>query len=391
MADYYDTLGLGRSATAEEIKKAYRQKAVKYHPDKNPGNADAEKKFKEISEAYEVLSDADKRQIYDRYGADGLQGAMGAGAGAGAGGGAHFSSMDEALRTFMGAFGGESIFEGIFGGSMGGGGMGGSRQGASKRATITLSFEEAAKGVDKELAISNYVRCKDCQGRGSPSPQGISSCPDCKGHGQVFEQRGFFSMSSPCNRCGGRGQVITDPCRTCRGEGVTKEKQRVKVHIPAGVDNGMRLKMSGYGDAGIGGGPPGDLYVFINVEAHDLFEREGNDVLLILPISFAEAALGCKKEVPTPTGEHYAINIPEGAQTGTILLVKGAGFRDVHSHGSHFGRQAKGDLKVKIVIETPTKLTGDQRKFFEDLKNLETPLNMPKRKGFLDKIKALFS
>jgi molecular chaperone DnaJ len=291
----------------------------------------------------------------------------------------------------MGAFGGESIFEGIFGGGGGGGGgMGGSRQGASKRATIALTFEEAARGVDKELAISNYIRCKDCQGRGSPSPRGISSCPVCSGHGQVFEQRGFFSMSTTCHRCSGRGQVITDPCRSCKGEGVIKEKQRVKVHIPAGVDNGMRLKMSGYGDAGVGGGPPGDLYVFINVEAHDLFEREGNDVLLTLPIGFAEAALGCKKEVPTPTGEHYAITIPEGTQTGTILLVKGAGFRDVHSQGA-FGRQAKGDLKVKVVVETPTKLSNEQRQFFLQFKDLETPQNMPKRNGFLDKIKALFS
>jgi molecular chaperone DnaJ len=386
MADYYEVLEVPRSATAEEIKKAYRKKALKYHPDKNPGNADAERRFKEISEAYEVLSHEEKKQLYDRYGKEGVQAGA---AGAAAGG---FSSMDEALRTFMSAFGGDSIFEGIFGGMGGGaGGMGGNRQGASKRATITLSFEEAAKGVDKELAISNYVPCKDCQGRGSPSPKGISSCPNCGGHGQVFEQRGFFSMSSTCNRCEGRGQIITDPCKSCRGEGVIKEKQRVKVHIPAGVDSGMRLKMSGYGDAGVGGGPPGDLYVFINVEAHDLFEREGNDVLLMLPISFAEAALGCKKEVPTPTGENYSITIPEGTQTGTTLLVKGAGLRDVHSHSTAFGRQSKGDLKVRVVVETPTKLSSEQRQFFQNLKELETPHNMPKRKGFLDKIKEIFA
>lgn len=391
MADYYEILEVPRGATADEIKKAYRKKALKYHPDKNPGDAEAERRFKDISEAYEVLSSDEKRQLYDRYGKEGVQ------AGASAAGPGGFSSMDEALRTFMGAFGGESIFEGLFGGmgggggGGGGGGMGGSRQGASKRATITLTFEEAAKGVDKELAISNYIRCKECQGKGSPSPRGISSCPVCQGHGQVFEQRGFFSMSSTCHRCGGRGQIITDPCRSCRGEGVIKEKQRVKVHIPAGVDNGMRLKMSGYGDAGVGGGPPGDLYVFINVEAHDLFEREGNDVLITLPISFAEAALGCKKEVPTPLGEHYAVTIPEGTQTGNILLIKNAGFRDVHSQSSAFGRQAKGDLKVRVVVETPTKLTPEQRQFFLNLKEMETPNNMPKRKGFLEKIKALFS
>lgn len=391
MADYYETLEISKNATPEEIKKAYRKQALKYHPDKNPGDAEAERRFKSISEAYEVLSSDEKRQIYDRYGKEGLQ----AGAAAGGGPGGGFSSMDEALRTFMSAFGGESIFEGIFGGFGGGGGgnggMGGSRQGASTRATITLSFEEAAKGVDKELAISNYVRCKECQGRGSPSPRGISSCPTCGGNGQVFEQRGFFSMSMTCHRCSGRGQIITDKCKPCQGEGVIKEKQRVKVHIPAGVDNGMRLKMSGYGDAGVGGGPPGDLYVFINVEAHELFEREGDDVLLTLPISFAEAALGCKKDVPSPTGEHYNVTIPEGTQTGTILLIKNAGFRNVHSHASTFGRQVKGDLKVKVVVETPTKLTSEQRQFFQKLKELETPSNMPKRKGFLDKIKEIFS
>lgn len=198
-------------------------------------------------------------------------------------------------------------------------------------------------------------------------------------------------MTMPCAKCGGRGQVITDPCKGCRGDGVIKEKQRIKVHIPAGVDSGMRLKMSGYGDAGVSGGPPGDLYVFINVESHELFEREGNDVYITLPISFAEAALGCKKEVPSPTGEHYNVTIPESTQTGTILLIKGAGFRDVHSQSSAFGREVKGDLKVKVAIETPTKLTAEQRQFFQKLKELETPLNMPKSKGFLDKIKKLFS
>lgn len=384
MADYYELLEVQRTATPEEIKKAYRQKAIKFHPDKNPGDATAEKRFKEISEAYEVLSDDKKRQVYDRYGKEGMQGAGMPGGGAGG-----FSSMDEALRTFMGAFGGgggDSIFEGFFGGGGGGGGGSSSRmhrQGASKRVNINLSFEEAARGTDKELAISNYVACKACNGKGSASPQGVKKCSRCHGSGHVTEQRGFFSMSMACPQCHGEGQVITDPCKECRGEGVVKEKQHVKVHIPAGVDSGMRLKMSGYGDAGQDGGPAGDLYVFIQVEPNEIFEREGDDVLLDLPISFTEAALGCKKEVPSMFKHTCRITIPESTQNGKIFRVKGEGFPNVHGHG-------KGDLLVKIFVETPTKLNDKQKQLLEEFSKLESPANLPKRKGFLDKIKGLF-
>lgn len=390
MADYYETLEITRTATPEEIKKAYRKKALQYHPDKNPGNAEAEKRFKEISEAYEVLSDEKKRQIYDRHGKEGLQGA-GMGMGAGAQG---FSSMDEALRTFMDAFGmgggggGESIFD-FFGGGAEYGGMGGrssrgGRQGASKRVNITISFEEAAKGVDKELVISNYVACTVCHGKGTTSPKGVKTCNTCGGRGQVFEQRGFFSMTMTCPECHGEGKVITDPCTNCHSQGVIKEKQHIKVHIPAGVDNGMRLKMSGYGDAGQGGGPPGDLYVFINVETHEIFEREGNDIILDLPISFAEAALGCKKEVPSLLNHVCRITIPEGTQNGKTFRVKGEGFPNVHGHG-------RGDLLVKIFVETPTKLTDKQKEVLEEFAKLEGLNNLPKRKSFLDKIKGFFT
>jgi molecular chaperone DnaJ len=382
MADYYEVLEVPRTATPEEIKKAYRKKALQYHPDKNPGNAEAEKRFKEISEAYEVLSDEKKRQIYDRHGKEGLQGAAGAGMHG-------FSSMDEALRTFMCAFGmgggGESIFD-FFGGGgeFGGGPQGGARQGASKRVNLTISFEEAAKGVDKELAISNYVTCATCHGRGANSPQGVKTCAKCGGRGQVFEQRGFFSMSMTCPKCQGEGRVITDPCRSCQGQGVVKERQHVKVHIPAGVDNGMRLKMSGYGDAGQGGGPPGDLYVFINVEPHEIFEREGNDIILDLPISFAEAALGCKKEVPSLLSHTCRITIPEGTQNGKVFRVKGEGFPNVHGHG-------RGDLLVRVFVETPTRLSDKQKELLQEFSALEGPNNLPKHKSFLDKIKDFFS
>lgn len=391
MADYYETLEISRNATAEEIKKAYRKKALQFHPDKNPGDAEAEKRFKDVSEAYEVLSDDKKRQLYDRYGKEGVMGAAGAGAG-----GMHgFSSMEEALRTFMGAFGmggggggGETIFD-FFGGGGGGdfgGGEGrrGARQGASKRMNLTISFEEAAKGVEKEMVITNYVTCTNCQGRGANSPSGIKTCTKCSGRGQVYEQRGFFNMAMTCPTCHGEGKMITDPCTKCQGRGVTKEKQHVKVPIPAGVDNGMRLKMSGYGDAGQGGGPPGDLYVFITVEPHELFEREGNDILLDLPISFTEAALGCKKEVPSLFNHSCRITIPEGTQNGKTFRVSGEGFPNVHGRG-------KGDLLVRIFVETPTGLTERQRELLQEFSTLESPSNMPKRKGFVDKIKDFFS
>lgn len=386
MADYYEILGTLKSASADEIKKAYRKKALQFHPDKNPGDKKAEAHFKEISEAYEVLSDDKKRQMYDRYGKEGVQGA---GFGAGHPGG--FSSMDEALRTFMGAFGGmgggESIFESYFGG--GGGGFGGTstrmhRQGASKRVNVTVSFEEAAKGVDKELVVTNYVTCSTCHGKGSPTSEGIKKCTRCRGSGQINEQRGFFSMSMACPECHGEGKVITDPCKACRGEGLVKEKQHVKVHIPAGVDNGMRLKMSGYGDAGQGGGPAGDLFVFITVEKHDVFEREGNDVIIDLPISFSEAALGCKKEVPSVVHHTCRITIPEGTQNGMIFRIKGEGFPNVHGQG-------KGDFLVRIFVETPSKLSPRQKELLTEYSKLEGPANLPKRGGFLNKLKSIFA
>lgn len=381
MVDYYDVLGVNQDASAEEIKKAYRKMALKFHPDRNPGDSEAEKRFKDISEAYEVLSNDKKRQVYDRYGTEGLTGAAGM-----PGGGPGYETMEEALRTFMGAFGGmgsDSIFESFFGG-----GAGPSthtqRQGVSKRVNISLSFAEAATGVDKELAVTNNVTCSGCSGSGASTSEGVKQCSQCGGAGQMFEQRGFFSMSMTCPQCNGEGTMITDPCKKCRGQGLVKEKQHVKVHIPAGVDSGMRLKMSGYGDAGQGGGPTGDLYVFITVEPHEIFEREGNDIVLDIPVSFAEAALGCKKEVPSLFSHVCRITIPEGTQSGKIFRVKNEGFPNIHGRG-------KGDLLVRIFVETPTRLNGRQKELLQEFSTLEGPRNLPKRKGFLDKIKGLFS
>ena len=377
--DYYELLGVSKDASASEIKKAYRKKAVQFHPDKNPDDPNAEDNFKKISEAYEVLSDDQKRQMYDRYGKDAVNGM-------GAGGGHHgFGSMDEAMRTFMDAFGGGGggdPFESFFGG--GGGGGSRARRGASKKVALRISFLEAISGVEKDIAITNHVHCSTCDGRGASSADGIVHCNRCNGSGQVVENRGFFSMSMSCPQCGGEGKVIRDPCKSCRGAGRVAEKQRVKVKIPPGVDSGMRLKMSGYGDAGEAGGPPGDLFVFIEVEEHDVFQREGDDVIIDLPVTFVEATLGCKKEIPSLSGQQVRVSIPEGTQHGKLLKVRGSGAPNVHGHG-------KGDLIIHVMVEIPSRLSDRQKELLREFGELETPENYPKKKGVFDRLKNFFS
>jgi len=387
MSEYYEALGLSRDASQEDIKKAYRKCALKYHPDRNPGDKEAEKSFKKISEAYEVLGDDKKRQIYDQYGADALKGGMGGGPGGHAG----FSSMEEALRTFMNAFGGggggqsaggDSIFDSFFGQDHEG--DDGARQGASKKMNLTISFEEAMSGVEKEAVLTNYVCCSKCDGSGAATASSVKKCTRCRGSGQVHQNRGFFSMTSVCPQCYGKGKTITDPCTDCRGEGRVKKKQQIKIKVPAGVDTGMRLRMSGHGDAGEGGGPAGDLYVFVSVEPHSVFERDGDDILVELPLSFSEAALGCKKELPTPNGESCRVSISEGMQTGKILRVKGAGAPNVHG-------RAKGDMLIKVVVETPVNLSEKQKELLQQFGELEKEQNSPRKRTFFDKIKVFFT
>ncbi len=389
MSDYYEVLELSRGASQDEIKKAYRKSALKYHPDRNPGDKQAEKKFKEISEAYEVLSDEKKKQIYDQYGADALKGG---GMGGHGGGHAGFSSMEEALRTFMGAFGGgggggggggDSIFDSFFGFDPESAEDGG-RQGASKKMNLSISFEEAMSGVEKEVVLNNFASCSKCDGSGAASSSSVKKCSRCRGSGQVHQSRGFFSMTSVCPQCYGKGKTITDPCTECHGGGRVKKKQQIKIKVPPGVDTGMRLRMTGHGDAGEGGGPPGDLYVFISVEPHSVFQREGDDVLVELPLSFSDAALGCKKDLPTPHGGSCRISIAEGTQSGKILRVKGEGAPNVHGRG-------KGDMLVKVIVETPVSLNEKQKELLRQFGEMEKDQNSPRKRGFLDKLKVFFS
>lgn len=385
MSDYYKTLGVEKGASQDEIKKAYRKNAIKFHPDKNPDDPQAEANFKKLSEAYEVLSDEKKRQIYDQYGADALKGG-GPGFGGGHPGG--FSSMEEALRTFMGAFGGgnaqgsESLFDSFFG--FDSGADAGGRQGASKKMNLTITFEEAVRGVEKEAALTNYATCSKCDGLGAANESSVKKCPRCQGAGQIHQTRGFFSMASPCPQCRGEGRIITDPCTECEGVGRVKKKQHLNIKVPAGIDTGMRLRMSGHGDAGEGGGPAGDLYVFITVKPHEVFERDGDDVILELPISFSEAALGCKKELPTPLGETCLITVAEGTQTGKLLRIKSKGVPNVHGQG-------KGDMIIKVAVETPVGLSQKQKDLLKQFSELEGDHNSPRKRGFLDKLKSFFA
>ena len=357
--DYYQLLGVEKSANADEIKKAYRKKAVQYHPDKNPDNKEAEEMFKKISHAYEVLSDEQKKAAYDRYGEAAFQqGGMGAargGAGAGFQGGFH--DPFEVFREVFGGMGGGGaggIFEEFFGG---GGGGADSGRGADLRYDLTITLEEASRGVDKEISFKRLAPCERCSGKGGEPGSKTVRCPTCNGRGQVTTTRGFFQLTQVCPRCAGRGQTTDNPCRQCKGEGRTQQQTKVKVHIPAGVDSGSRLRLSGNGEAGLQGAPAGDLYVVVNVKQHELFRREGDDLSLEFGIPFTLATLGGSAEVPTLSGMAN-LKIPAGTQSGTTFRLRGAGIRNLRSG-------QPGDLLVQVHIEVPTSLTSRQRELLE--------------------------
>lgn len=361
--DYYKLLGVEKNASAEEIKKAYRKKAVQYHPDKNPGNKEAEEMFKKISNAYEVLSDENKRAAYDRFGEaafkqGGPRGPGGMGGGFAGGGGFH--DPFEVFREVFGGMGGGGggIFEEMFGGGMGAGQQQG--RGADLRYDMEITLEEAASGTDKEISFKRLATCERCQGSGGEPGSKTVTCPTCRGRGQVTTTRGFFQLTQVCPRCSGRGQTLEKPCHTCKGEGRTNQQTRVKLHIPAGVDTGSRLRSTSNGEAGLMGAPSGDLYVVISVKQHKTFERQGDDLLLEMPIAFTLAALGGSIDVPTLLKGNAALKIPAGTQSGTTFRLKGAGLRNLRTG-------QPGDQLVHVHIDVPTHLSSKQRQLLEQL------------------------
>jgi len=366
-SDYYDLLGVSRDADASAIKKAYRKLAIKYHPDKNPDDAAAEEKFKEIGEAYEVLSDEDKRAAYDRYGHAAFEGGMG---GRGGGGGFHDAS-DIFSQVFGGAFGGGGGFEDFF-----------QRPGSDLRYDLEIFLEEAAAGVEKELEIEKEATCASCNGKGSKSDSGVKQCATCGGQGVVTRQAGIFVQQTTCPDCHGTGEVIKDPCADCNGEGTTQETSRIKIRIPAGVDSGTRLRSSGNGDAGSRGGAAGDLYVFIHVKEHDVFEREGENLFCEVPMPFGVAALGGELKVPTLEGQS-SIKIPAGTQGSTVFRLRGKGIKDLSSG-------YKGDLHVEVKVEVPTKLSSEQKEKLTDFTDSIGEKNSPMQEGFFEKAKKFF-
>jgi len=356
--DYYEVLGVSRDAGKDEIKKAYRKLAIKYHPDKNPDDTAAEENFKVATEAYEVLSDEDKRHKYDQFG----HAAFGPGRSAGAGGFGGVD-LDEALRTFMGAFGsgggggGGSIFENFFGGS--GGGRESSNRGSDLRFDLEIDFEEAVFGSKRDLSYSVSVECDSCDGKGAAPGSKKATCPTCKGQGQVLTSNGLFHMRQTCPDCAGAGQVISNPCTKCRGTGQSKGKRSITVRIPPGVETGSRLRVKSKGEGGLMGGPAGDLYVIMHVKPHPIFERHDLDLVIELPISFETAALGGEAQVPTLEGSSK-IKIPLGTQNGRMLRLKNKGVKDPRGYGH-------GDLHIRVKVEVPTHLHGKAKKVFQQL------------------------
>jgi len=375
--DYYELLGVGREASEEELKKAYRKKAVQYHPDKNPGNKQAEEMFKQVSEAYEVLKDPEKRAAYDRYGhAAFQQGGPGPrGPGGGAGG---FHDPFDIFREVFGGGGGGSIFDEFFGG--GGGGGGG--DGADLRYDIEISLEEAARGVEKEISFRKLTACEHCGGSGAEPGSKRVTCPTCHGAGQVATSRGFFTVRQVCPTCRGVGTRVDKPCRECRGEGRVNRTTKLNVRIPPGVDTGSKLRSAGNGEAGVHGGQPGDLYIVIHVKDHEIFERQGDDLFCEIPVKFTLAALGGTIEVPTLSGK-ASLKIPAGTQSGTTFRLKERGMPGLRS--GH-----PGDQLVRVHVEVPTHLTAEQRKKLEEFAIASGDANEPVGRTFFEKAKKFF-
>jgi molecular chaperone DnaJ len=365
--DYYEVLGVTRAANADELKKAYRKLALKHHPDKNQHDKTSEEKFKEVSEAYEALSDPKKRQIYDQFGHAGM-GAGGFGGGGDFGGGGSF----------------QDLFNDVFGDFFGGGGRGRTRdphkqRGADLRYTLNITYEEAASGCEKQISFMRNRSCGTCKGSGSKSGEGATTCPQCAGAGEVHFQQGFFAVSRPCPQCHGEGTIVKNPCTVCKGQRVVPTPTKLAVSVPAGVNTGQRLKLKAEGDGGPQGGPSGDLYVVMQLLTHTLFERQDDDVLCEIPLSFAEATMGTEISVPTLNGQ-VALKIPNGTPSAKTFRIKGKGF-------PHLGGYGAGDLFVRVLIDIPEDLTSEQKDLLKKFDAIakETPL----KKDFKEKVKNL--
>ncbi|HWY91519.1 MAG TPA: molecular chaperone DnaJ [Chthoniobacterales bacterium] len=377
--DYYEVLGVGRDASSEEIKRVYRKLAVKYHPDKNPGDSGAEEKFKELGEAYEVLMDENKRAAYDQFG----HAAFGAGAPGRSGAGGFHDPFDIFREVFgMGGEGGGGIFDQIFGSAAASRDRSGRQRGSDLRYDLQISLEEAAFGADREIEILKHETCAHCGGSGAESGSRAMNCPTCQGRGQVISSRGFFQVSQTCPRCRGTGQVIERPCRECGGDGRKEKRTRIRMKIPAGIDDGARVRSLRNGEAGIRGGPSGDLYVVIHVREHEIFTREDDDLYCDVPISFSTAALGGEVKVPTLQG-HALLKIPPGTQSGTELRLRGHGVQNIDS-------KVRGDLRIRVIVEVPSKLNAEQRRKLEEFAASCGEENSPMHKSFFEKAKDFF-
>lgn len=374
--DYYEVLSVTKTASDGEIKTAYRKLAMQFHPDRNPGDKRAEDKFKECSEAYGVLSDPQKRAAYDRFGHAGVGGAAQQGGGGFPGGFGGFNGNPQDLGDIFG-----DIFGEMF---SGGGGRKGSRaqRGRDLRYDMTLQFEEAVFGREQEIKVKRAETCDDCNGTGSVNGKQPATCSQCRGAGQVRMQQGFFSVARTCPKCEGSGVSITDPCPTCKGESRVMREHTINVKVPAGVEDGTRIRYQGEGEAGKLGGPAGDLYVALSVKAHKFFERDGDDLHCAVPISFPQAALGDELEIETLEGV-AVVKVPEGTQSGKSFRVKGKGVPHLNSHG-------KGDLIVEVRVETPAKLTREQRDLLKQLSATMKTENTPHSAGIMDRVKEIF-
>ena len=368
-ADYYELLEIERTADDGTIKSSYRKLAMRWHPDKNPGDHAAEAQFKAISEAYECLKDPQKRAAYDRFGHEAFKQGM---SGGGQGGGGGFSDLGD-------------IFETIFGSAFGGGGgRQQARRGADLRYDMEIGLDEAFHGKQAEIEIEVAAKCEPCDGKGAEPGTGTRRCNLCGGHGQVRAQQGFFMVERTCPTCHGRGEVIEKPCRSCRGEGRVDTPQKLDVAIPPGVDTGTRIRLAGKGEAGPFGAPAGDLYIFIHVRRHPVFERDGTNLVTRVPIAFTTAALGGEIEIPGLDGQRITIEIPAGIQSGKQLRKRGAGMPVLQARG-------RGDLVSEIVVETPSKLSARQKELLRELQDTETGDETPQSKGFLNRIKDAWS